>query len=532
MLQNIKTGARGLGLLVYVCFLMLARPDVVFSNHRAAVLPANCKPDALKFAGITHCVLDGEKNTHVVLVNLETAGLRFETALSLGPNGQECKDVNTQQWAVAGRGCSAGPVYPFETVASMAGRYPGVRVAINADYFGSKDHGHGAEGLTIKNGQRLDGWEWGDCDGNQLDRAGKIFHFRSPTACNGNDVNRPALTIARNNRVEIGYRAPQEVDNKALYADRFYNAVGGGPLIVVGGKPQDNTACNNADSFKALPKGAVCDPKSQMAVALSGDGKTLILAMADRDAAGMAKLYTETFQEYRVQTALKLDGGGSPALWYDGQIFGTSISQGKREVAEALLIFAPAARELDATVANSADFAVAEPGKPLTLNLTFANAGTRAWNTPELTLVNVNNQPLGADAIQHVGGVRQIAPGASLPLTVMLRAPTNAGLYASEWQLKSGDQNLGPKVTFNVIVLPPEAKELRERIQTEIENWRKSGEQKVDELVRQIQKEIEEWVKREASGLIERTLRQMGCNVTLLILFGVVLGVNLLRLRR
>lgn len=495
-----------LGLIALILGMM--QPLTASSQGISAILPTNCVADAPKFAGITHCVLTGEKNTHVVLVNLETTGLRFETALPMGPNGQECKDVNIPQWAVPGRGCIVGNAYPFESVSQIAGRYPGVSVAINTDYYGVDDRPpvHGAEGLVVKNGQRFDGWELGDCDGNKLDRTGKPYDPKKPTPCDGNDVKRPSMIISRDNRsINLGYRTGQELDNKSVFTDRIYNAVGGGPLIVRQGIAQPNTACRND---AGLPQGRVCDVASQMAVGLSGDGKTLIIAMADRDAAGTAKLYTDTFKEYNVQTALKLDGGGSPTLWYGGQTFGTTGSGGNRAVGEALLIFASVAREWDATPANPSDFAVSDPGKPVTLNLTFTNTGTRAWNTPDLAVVNVNNQPLGANSTQRVGGTRQIVTGGKLPLTISLQAPANPGLYTSEWQLKSNDQLLGTKVTFYVIVLPPEAKDLREKIQQEIDQWRKSGEQKVDELLRQIQQQVKDWLAKQGQDLAKQLLQQ------------------------
>lgn len=75
----------------------------------------------------------------------------------------------------------------------------------------------------------------------------------------------------------------------------------------------------------------------QSGVGITRDGNTLLLVFVKtHEAEWMAKFLQ---QEYNVETAMKLDGGGSTQLWYDG--LPSYNDEEKRTVVNALVVFAP-----------------------------------------------------------------------------------------------------------------------------------------------------------------------------------------------
>lgn len=99
----------------------------------------------------------------------------------------------------------------------MAARYPGAVAAINADYFGGN---RGPEGLAVKNGRRLDDPRPADVEDNHLNRS-SLRLSKSPLEGAGLTLEADVFRMAS--------------DGQVLDADRFYNAVGGGPQIVFDG---------------------------------------------------------------------------------------------------------------------------------------------------------------------------------------------------------------------------------------------------------------------------------------------------------
>lgn len=265
-----------------------------------------CDPQV--YFGVQHCT-DDNGDTHIIIVNLNDPNVRVQTVLSSTPNGIECNSVNH----IGKDPTSNCPSpYPFETPANMLRRYvsAGAVAIINTDYFG-QDGDHGAEGLTVRNGQRLDGAAHGDNDGNATKRSSLAFSA-TKAAIIGKPVSESAINT-----------------NGA-----YYNVVAGGPTIVRDGQALGNDACSES----SLPV-AVCTRTIQSAAGLTTNGELVLVTANDRDAAGVAGYLTST---YGAQSALKFDGGGSAQLaWLDegGQVQSYDPSGEGRRVAEGLLIF-------------------------------------------------------------------------------------------------------------------------------------------------------------------------------------------------
>ena len=140
--------------------------------------------------------------------------------------------------------------------------------------------------------------------------------------------NQPSLAISPLNIVAIGKPGSQN-EIESHKTDKYYNTVGGAPIIVSGGQAV-NLSCTYP-----YP-GDTCSQSAQSAAGVTPDGH-LILLTAQKNASGMASYLIG----FGVQTALKFDGGGSAQIaWVDSSGAVRSWgATGEDQVAEGLLVF-------------------------------------------------------------------------------------------------------------------------------------------------------------------------------------------------
>lgn len=413
---------------------------------RADVARPGCETT---YTGITYCIED-DGDIHIVIIDLDNPYIRFDMVMADDVTG-----VDTTS---------------RERIEDMVNRPPygdqQVVVAINADYFGRD---HGPEGLTVKNGRRL------DVEGSQRQ--------------NPNALWRSSLAISRLNRVSLGRKSPEELDNPRAYRERFYNAVGGGPLILNYGVVIPNIVACTLERF---PVGA-CRRTIQTAAGLSEDGQWLYLAVGEgRDIQGFARL----LREYGAFTAIKLDGGGSSQLWYDGEMRHDT----DRPVGNALLVFHSAVPRHDARLEGLSDLVVIESGERAEIRFEIENTGFLDWE-PDLgyRLKNVQGWPVLGPAFQRLP--EPVPAGSSLLSAWTIVAPHYPGIYEAEWQLVRRSEPIGSRFWFGVVVVPPGSTEsgLKERIKDRLDELQtRSGlKQEWPDLRRELEQEIWREVKSE-----------------------------------
>ncbi|MCC6167940.1 MAG: VWA domain-containing protein [Caldilineaceae bacterium] len=287
-----------------------------------------CDPQI--YHGVRHCT-DDNGDTHLLLVDLTNPHVRVQTVLPTNANDQECNSVNSNGHPnPASRDTTSNCTHPYprKRVKEMLARYvDGFRVGgysadkeavaiINTDYFGADQWG--PQGLAVRLGERLDGGAHNDDDAG-------AFHGST----------QPSLAFSPSNIATIGVPGSEEVINQNL-SGRYFNTVGGAPMIVDGGQVV------NRECTYPYP-GQKCADASQSAAGLTDDGR-LVLISARKTAEDIA---TYLINNHRVQTALKFDGGGSVSMaWVnsDGEVddFCSELDPGQtacREVTEGLLIF-------------------------------------------------------------------------------------------------------------------------------------------------------------------------------------------------
>lgn len=365
----------------------------------SAPIGQNCETS---YEGIRYCIEDGG-DIHVVVIDLDNPYIRFDMIMA-----DDVSSVSTTR---------------RERIEDMVNRPPyedqEVVVAINADYFGVR---HGPEGFTVKNGRRMDG-------------AGAEQQ-------NPNALWRSSLAISRLNRVSLGRKSAEELDDPRAYRERFYNAVGGGPLILNYGVVIPNTVACLLERF---PVGA-CRRRIQTAVGLSQDGRWLYLAVGEgRDIQGFARL----LRDYGAFTAIKLDGGGSSQLWYNGEMRHDT----DRPVGNALFVFYGATPRHDARFLNLSGVPIVEPGELVEIVYRIENLGYLDWE-PDLgyRLKNVQGWPVLGPAYQRLASV--VEGGDTLESTVAFVAPQLPGVYEAEWQFVRRSEPIGSRLHFGLVVVP------------------------------------------------------------------------------
>lgn len=354
------------------------------------------------YPGVYHC--QRANRVHVVVIDLNDPHVRFETVMA-----HDAGDTHSpmQEW-----------------VPDMAARRPGAVAAINGDYFGPGEYG--PEGLTIRNGSRLD-------DLAAMERSALVIG-PSPLDSLGATLPIPAEVVR--------LASASRVDPR-----RAYNAIGGGPQIVFASAwrwsagfsfPGYRGCARNLPPEQVVNGECLADisdwhePATPWSAAgLTPDHKMVWVV-------GPYAHVADTLEAFGAETALKLDGGGSSQLWY-----GRTMVHGFRPVANGLLVFYQRSAEI---VAQS-QWPVFVAGRAGRLSVTLRNAGADTWRAGEVTLTRRGANPL---PLPH-----DIRPGETVTFAWRTPPAGGCGLAREEWQLAAGSQPFpGPAVTFNRVVLP------------------------------------------------------------------------------
>lgn len=452
-----------------------------------------------RYSGIRHCLMG---QIQILRINPDDPYVRLETVLAQGKNRHqdfgECRDVNLPAYS-SGPGCvDADGQYPVERVPHMGERLKAV-AGINADLF-AKNHTHGPEGLTVKKGDRFDGWQVEDCDGpdNQIIVNGH---------CYANDTRRSSLAISRHNRLEIGPKSIPDLDNTSNYADRFYNVVSGLPLLVHNGQPVNiTTQCG-------LEGGNCPDPDSnraRTAVGKTASGEIIIVVVPERPgvklrdfAAGdeIDQPLSDILIRLGAVEAINLDGGTSSQLWYDNQCPLSDCNLAP-VVAEGLLIFHDVRRH-DAELIKQSAYPIVQQGEVFTLSMTLQNVGGLDWR-PDLPygLLLTGGTSFGGPTWLPVSA--EVPPFAEATWNIQLVAPFVTGARASRWQMAYQDPATGDYETFGeevgcvVTILPKgSSPDLAEAIRQLVDQAKHEAEQQLSDFLENLRKQIEDRINEE-----------------------------------
>lgn len=425
----------------------------------------NC--DQQIYYGVQHCGTSID-DANVIVVDLNDPHIRFQTVLSSPPGEAECNSVNGNDRDI---NSNCPFPYPAEQLNSMLNRHmsEGAVAIINTDYFGCGDQypcgstlvDHGAQGLAVRNGIRLDGKQHGVNN--------KLAYTQT------------SMAISNSNLVTIGIPGDESVIDNNLQGT-YYNTVAGTPLIIDQGTKISNP-CSTAYT------GDTCSRASQTAAALTTDGK-LILITARMNAEKTADFLLNNFP--KATKAIKFDGGGSARMvWLDENqtqhTYGGTTEN--RPVAEGLLVFSDPVQSGEVIVTsvngefygnptNSGSFTT-QPGDPIEFTQSFPviNFNPPAGTIPctNSTGVGVSTRPftdveLQLDSscitIPAEGNGKQAGVGTLSNFQAVFRgefklsgpAQVSFNFYSDDgWILSAGKNSLGaqPSYVSGPLVNPP-----------------------------------------------------------------------------
>lgn len=471
-----------LGLLFWLAYLFLPPSTLAQSGGSC---PINSFLDGRQL----HTEGEPGDRVYIVCVDLTNPYLRFQTVMA-----NDVLNVNAQP-------------DQRETVSSMVNRSPyeihNPIIAFNADYFGA---GHGAEGLTVVNGYRIDGPGPPNYDNDN------------------NEVRRISLSVSRLNSIEISHKNPTDLVSSTIHLSRFYNSVGGGPMLIRNGLVIPNPCPPPA--YSVTPYN--CDITNHTAAGITEDGKILIIVVAEsKTGVQMGHI----LKQYGAHTGMKLDGDGATQLWFEGDLVfhdPTYGAQGSR-IANAILVFREDIPRHDAFILFQSDYPIVKPEDEISLSFNLRNIGFLPW-------ANQLSYGLG-----HAGGERfdlsdwqpipeTIAPNSDLQWNLIFTAPSEPGDYTTSWQMAYRDNNghiepIGPKIEYIITVLPEESTlDLEEIGRQSWEQFLAEYRQKPTNFREGLQQQIQGVIDRDINSSLKSILIDLTICLNSMALIGIVIG--------
>ena len=135
------------------------------------------------------------------------------------------------------------------------------------------------------------------------------------------------------------------------------------------------------------------------------------------------------------------------------------------------------------------------PNQPLSQNLTIENDGMGDWDPARYALVSAGDA-YGAAASYALPAL--VSPGQTATWALPARAPVSTGVYEQRWQLTRDGAVVGPVVKVFIVVVPPEAQGLKDKLDQQVAEWQAAGTAKADEMMAQMQAEIKDWAVQQA----------------------------------
>lgn len=109
----------------------------------------------------------------------------------------------------------------------------------------------------------------------------------------------------------------------------------------------------------------------------------------------------------------------------------------------------------DAEFVSQSQYPTVETGQQFSIYFEVRNTGNTTWRDSDgYGLENINGVTLGAWFRQEIGA--DVPPGATKRWDIDMTAPSEPGVYPTQWMLKHWDQRFGPNMFIIVTVVPPQ----------------------------------------------------------------------------
>jgi N-acetylmuramoyl-L-alanine amidase len=175
-----------------------------------------------------------------------------------------------------------------------------------------------------------------------------------------------------------------------------------------------------------------------------------------------------------------------------------------RAIARAVLAFLEVpATCADAAVAEGISVATYYPNETKANSVTLRNDGLVAWQGNAYTLESIGN-PYSAKVSYSLP--HTVVVGETVTWEIPARAPSRPWVYQQVWELRRGATSVSAQTSVFLIVVPEEARELKEEIDRRIEELRAQGQEELEGYLEDLEQKAIEWAVSEAERL-----RREGC---------------------
>jgi len=163
---------------------------------------------------------------------------------------------------------------------------------------------------------------------------------------------------------------------------------------------------------------------------------------------------------------------------------------------------------VEARLLNAPAYDVVLPGEFAQVSLEVKNAGILPWEVDQGYALKAVGEP-PQDLVIVLPLQKEVLPGEKT--TWLLHFPVTAGglLRQYDFRMHFQETPFGPTLTAYVFILPERLGNLEEQIRQRIEEWRRQGEQEIDELIQEILTFIQEELERQAINWLERILKEI-----------------------
>jgi N-acetylmuramoyl-L-alanine amidase len=136
-----------------------------------------------------------------------------------------------------------------------------------------------------------------------------------------------------------------------------------------------------------------------------------------------------------------------------------------------------------------------------TNEIRLTNDGLVAWKVGEVQLKNISGS-YGAKKTYAL--VKDTPVGKEAAWQVAFSVPTTPGIYQQVWQVQRSQQPAGGKITAYLVVLPQGARDLKEKIDEDIQNLRQQSQEEMQKYIDQLKQQVADWVAQQ----VEQQVRQ------------------------
>jgi hypothetical protein len=127
--------------------------------------------------------------------------------------------------------------------------------------------------------------------------------------------------------------------------------------------------------------------------------------------------------------------------------------------------------------------------------VTLQNDGILGWKSGAYALARIDDDSANPKSFPLP---RDTPAGSSADWALSVTAPLTPGVHREVWRLQQSGNAIPGDLAVYYVVVPEGARELRDKLEQQIDEWREKGEQEVERIAQELARQVLEWLKTEA----------------------------------